>query len=168
MSFFLVPTRNHWESLLVPTPDLFLHLHLHKTAILQIEATENLTYVSFNCSFPQDSLLSLCCWSRYLIIGNTFHYFSSCCSGINTLGIGSLEFAFLIFGPGLPWWVRSKESACNVGAKRDSDSILGLGRTPGKGCGNLLQHSCQENPMDRGAWQGTVHGFTKNQTHLSD
>ena len=46
--------------------------------------------------------------------------------------------------------------------------ILGLGRSPGGGNGNLLQYSCLENPMDRGAWQTTVHGVAKSQTQLSD
>ena len=32
-------------------------------------------------------------------------------------------------------------------------SILGLGRSPGEGNGNLLQYSCLEDSMDRGAWQ---------------
>ena len=32
-----------------------------------------------------------------------------------------------------------------------------LGRSPEGGHGNLLQYSCLENPMDRGAWQATVH-----------
>ena len=27
-----------------------------------------------------------------------------------------------------------------------------------------LQYSCLENPMDRGAWQATVHGVAKSQT----
>jgi len=36
--------------------------------------------------------------------------------------------------------------------------IPGSGRSPGGGHGNLLQYSCQENPMDRGAWWVTVHG----------
>jgi len=27
-----------------------------------------------------------------------------------------------------------------------------LGRSPGEGNGNPLQHSCLENPMNRGAW----------------
>ena len=31
-------------------------------------------------------------------------------------------------------------------------SIPGLGRSPGEGNGNLLQYSCLENPMVRGAW----------------
>ena len=29
-----------------------------------------------------------------------------------------------------------------------------------KGIGNQFQYSCLENPMDRGAWQATVHGVT--------
>ena len=36
-------------------------------------------------------------------------------------------------------------------------SIPGWGRFPGEGDGNLLQCSCLGNPMDRGAWQATVH-----------
>ena len=43
-------------------------------------------------------------------------------------------------------------------------SILGLGRTPGEGNGNRLQYSCLENPIDRGAWQATVHGVAESQT----
>ena len=40
------------------------------------------------------------------------------------------------------------KSACNAG---DSGSMPGLGRSPGEGNGNPLQHSCLENPMDGGA-----------------
>jgi len=36
----------------------------------------------------------------------------------------------------------------------------------GGGHGNPLQCSCLENPMDRGAWQATVHRVTQNQTRL--
>ena len=63
----------------------------------------------------------------------------------------------------LPWWLSSKESACNAG---DLGSILGSGRSHGVENGNPFQHSCQKNPMDRGAWQATVHGVTKRQTRL--
>ena len=35
------------------------------------------------------------------------------------------------------------------------------GRSPGEGNGNQLQYPCLGNPMDRGAWQATVHGVTK-------
>ena len=58
-----------------------------------------------------------------------------------------------------------KRLAYNVG---DLGSIPGLGRSSGEGNGTPLQYSCLENPMDRGAWWATVHGFTKRQTRLSD
>ena len=58
----------------------------------------------------------------------------------------------------LPWWLRSKEFACNAG---DSCSILGLRRSPGEGNGNPLQYSCLGNPMDRGGWWARVHEVTK-------
>ena len=50
----------------------------------------------------------------------------------------------------------------------DLGSITGAGRSPGVGKGNPLQYSCLGNPMNRGAWQATVHGATKNQTWLRD
>ena len=34
--------------------------------------------------------------------------------------------------------------------------------------GNLLQYSCLENPMDRGAWWTKVHGVAKIQPRLSN
>ena len=45
-----------------------------------------------------------------------------------------------------------------------TDSVPGSGRSPGGGHGSPLHYSCLENPMDRGAWQATVHGFAKSQT----
>ena len=54
-----------------------------------------------------------------------------------------------------------KESACNT---RDLSLIPGSGRSPGEENGDPLQYSCLGNPMDRGAWQPTVHGFAKSQT----
>ena len=38
---------------------------------------------------------------------------------------------------------------------RDSGLIPGLGRSPGERNGHLLQYSCLENSMDRGAWRVT-------------
>ena len=43
-----------------------------------------------------------------------------------------------------------------------------IGKAIGEGNGNPLLYSCLENPMDRGAWQATVHGDAKSQTWLSD
>ena len=45
----------------------------------------------------------------------------------------------------LPWWLSCKESTCNAGNARDAGLI------PGEGNGNLLQYSCPEISMDRGA-----------------
>ena len=39
-------------------------------------------------------------------------------------------------------------------------------RSPGIGNGNLLQYSCLENSMDRGAWRALVHKVTKSWTRL--
>ena len=59
---------------------------------------------------------------------------------------------------GFPGGSDGKEIACNMG---DLGSIPGLGRSPGEGCGNLLQYCCLENPMDKGVWQATFHGVAK-------
>ena len=65
---------------------------------------------------------------------------------------------------GLSSWLSGKESTC---PSRRCDSIPGLGRSSSGENGNPLQYSCPENPMDRGAWQATVLGVTKNQSHLA-
>ena len=43
----------------------------------------------------------------------------------------------------------------------DVSLISGWGRSPGEGNGNPLKNSCLRNPMDRGAWQATIQGVTK-------
>ena len=50
-----------------------------------------------------------------------------------------------------------KSLPANARDVRDVSSIPGLGRSPRGGHGNPLQYFCLENPMDRGAWQATVH-----------
>ena len=59
---------------------------------------------------------------------------------------------------GFPGCSEVKSPSASTG---DAGLIPGLGRYPGEGNGNSLQHSCLGNPMDRGAWQATVHGATK-------
>ena len=46
----------------------------------------------------------------------------------------------------------------NLPSNEDVGLIPGLGRSPGEENGNPLQYSYLGNPMDRGAWQATVHG----------
>ena len=66
---------------------------------------------------------------------------------------------------GFPDGSEDKESACNAGGL---DSISVLGRSPGEGHGNSLQYSCLKNPMDRGAWEATVHGVAESQTRMNN
>ena len=51
-----------------------------------------------------------------------------------------------------------------AGDIRDMGSIPGLGKSPGIENGNPLLYSCLQNPMDRGAWQATVHSVTESWT----
>ena len=60
-----------------------------------------------------------------------------------------------------------EKHACQCRRHKRWGSILGSGRSPGIGKGNLLQYSCLESPMDRGAWWTTVHGVAKSWTQLS-
>ena len=55
---------------------------------------------------------------------------------------------------------KKKNSPANA---EDQSSIPRSGRPPGEGNGNPLQCSCLENSTDKGAWQVTVYGVTKNQ-----
>ena len=66
---------------------------------------------------------------------------------------------------GFPGGSDGKDSACNVG---DLGLIPGLGRYPGEGNGNQLQHSCLENSKDRGAWWAIVHWGRKSWKRVSN
>ena len=57
-----------------------------------------------------------------------------------------------------------KNLPANAGDTGDAGSILGSGRSPRAGNGNLLQNSCLENSMEREAWWATVQGLTKSWT----
>ena len=61
-----------------------------------------------------------------------------------------------------------KNPPAKAGVSGDAGLIPGLGRSPGGEHGNPLQYRCLGNPMDRGAWQATVHGVAESRTRLSD
>ena len=61
-----------------------------------------------------------------------------------------------------------KNPHANAGDPRDVGLFLELGRSPGLGNGHLLQYSCWEDSMDRGAWWAIVLGTTKSWTQLND
>ena len=54
-----------------------------------------------------------------------------------------------------------KNPLANAGDIRDMGSNPGWGRSPGGGRGHPLQHSCLENPMDRGGWWAAVRGLQR-------
>ena len=66
---------------------------------------------------------------------------------------------------GVPGGSDGKEAACSAG---DPGSIPELGRFLAEENGSLLQYSCLETSMDRGAWQVTVPGVANSQTQCSD
>ena len=62
---------------------------------------------------------------------------------------------------GFPCGSVVKNLPANAG---DKALIPELVRSHGEGNGNPLQYSCLGNPMNRGAWQATIHGVAKSQT----
>ena len=74
--------------------------------------------------------------------------------------------------PGNPWGVQASLMAQTVknppSTAENPGSIPGSGRSPGEENGYPLQYSCLGNPMDRGAWQATVHVVSECGTRLSN
>ena len=73
---------------------------------------------------------------------------------------------FLLLFYGLPRWCSGKEPVCQGRRCNRHGFNPWAGKIPEVGDGKPLQHSCLENPMDRGAWWATVHGVAKRQTRL--
>ena len=55
-----------------------------------------------------------------------------------------------------------KNPPANAGDIGDVGSILGSGRSPGVENGNPFHYSYLKNSMDKGAYQATVYGVTRN------
>ena len=71
---------------------------------------------------------------------------------------------FLTAKLGFPGGTVVRNPLANAGDTRDSGLIPELRRSPGVGNGNPFQCSCQENSMEREAWQAKVHGVTESDT----
>ena len=71
---------------------------------------------------------------------------------------GSCKYSGLLHLVGFPESSGVKNPPTTVG---DLGLVPGSGRSPGEENGNPLQYSCLGNPIDRGAWQATVHGVVK-------
>ena len=113
---------------------------------------KSLTSLSTNIS-PRTSIYAVC-FSLLKIYPEVLKYY------FHSFHITEIFFILLCGSVG-------KESACNSGVTGDMGSTPESRRSPGKGNGNLLQYSCLENPMDRGAWQARVLEVRKNRTWLS-
>ena len=61
-----------------------------------------------------------------------------------------------------------KNLPANAGDAENLDLTPRSRRSSAGGHGNLLQYSCLENSMDRGAWQATAYGVTKSWIQLGD
>ena len=69
---------------------------------------------------------------------------------------------------GLPWWLSWLRIHLPMQETQETwVRSLCQEHPPGEGNGNLLQYSCLESPMDRGAWWATVHGVAKSGARLS-
>ena len=60
-----------------------------------------------------------------------------------------------------------KNLPANARDERVAGSDPGSRRSPEGGHDNPLQYSCLENPMDRGAWQATVHRVAQSLTEAT-
>ena len=67
---------------------------------------------------------------------------------------------------GFPGGASGEEPVCQGRRHETCVLIPGSGRSPRGGHGSPFQYACLDNPMDRGAWKSTVHGFTRSKTRL--
>ena len=65
---------------------------------------------------------------------------------------------------GFPGGASDKESACYCRRPKRQGFDPRVEKIPWRRNGTLLQYSCLENPVDRGAWRATVHGVTMSWT----
>ena len=73
---------------------------------------------------------------------------------------------FTLWLLGFPGGSVVKNPSINAGAAGDAGSVPRLGRSSGGEDGNPLQYSCQDNPLDRGAWWATVQRVANCQTRM--
>ena len=84
--------------------------------------------------------------------------------GLNHAGPFICGFFFLVVNITvlrLPLYLSGKESVCQCRRCKRHGFDPWIKMIPGEGNVNLLQYSCLENPMDRGAWWATVQGVTR-------
>ena len=73
-----------------------------------------------------------------------------------------------IYMGGLPRWYSDKRICLSVQEMQEMQVLSLVQKEPGVGNGNPLQYCCLDNPIDRGAWQATVHGVSKSWMVIND
>ena len=68
---------------------------------------------------------------------------------------------------GFPGGSVIKNQPANAGGTGDLGSVLGSGRSPGRGNCNPFQYLCLGSPMDRRGWWAAVHRVAKSRARLS-
>ena len=91
-------------------------------------------------------------WVQFSVLSSRFLQVIYFIYGSVYKSIPGSEFIPPLLFPGLPWWLTGKESSCQC---RNCQFDLWVEKVPlRRKCGNSLQYSCLENPMDKGAWWG--------------
>ena len=121
-------------------------------------------------AFLWDSGVASRPWPALAISASTVTGPSFFCESVSSQGFSSLC-VYLCLSVSLSSYNRASQAAlvvknppAHAGDIRDVGSVAGLGRSPGGGHGNPLQCSCLQSPMDRGAWQATIHSVAMSQT----
>ena len=109
--------------------------------VLQFSLSTGITFFSSGAQGLKAFSNHFCCSQALFILSIRFRQ-----------GLYSSDFQLWIYWCELPWWLRVKNMPASAGDTRDVGSTLRWGRFPGGGYGHLLQYSCLENPLDRGAW----------------
>ena len=107
---------------------------------------DSLTLMSIESVMPSNHLIYICMCVCVCVCVCVYIY----------MQLGASQVALVAMNP-----------LANAGDIRDTGSIPGSGRSLEEGHGNPLQFSCRENPVDRGAWQATVHGVAELDTYWS-
>ena len=117
----------------------------------------------------QWSLVDCCLWGRTELDTTEWLNWTVLNCGVDFKRSKSMEVIFILCNwiGGFPGASVVKNLPTNTTDSGDMSLIPGSRRFPRVGNGILIQYSCLENSMDRGALQATLHGVSKSQIRLS-
>ena len=117
-------------------------------------------YLSCFCIHPTRLCLLTGTFNLFIFMGN-HQYVYFCCHFLNYFGFVFVGlFSSPLFCSPMVWWPASLVLCLGS----FFFCVFGFPEGLGIGNDNPVQYSYLENPMDRGAWQATVHGVAEIQT----